>query len=116
MSLLPSCSGLKTVHAGMTKQEVSSQLGAPTRVDRKPDGKETWYYTGVRKSRSTSWSNNYNRPGESVYERDLRIDLEDGVTAGMEISDVETYEEQALHFDSDGRLLNTPAYSFPSSE
>jgi len=112
---LPSCAGSYRMREGMTKEEVSAKLGQPIRIDQERGGRETWYYTTVVKSRTRGVTSNYERPGESLYERDLRIDAQ-GPLGGVEFTTIEEYEEKALRFDARGRLTSSPPWSFLSRE
>ena len=111
--LLPSCSTPShRLHQGMTKDQVSAKLGQPIRVVQKPGGLESWIYTAVETRRSAGVTQNYDLPGESVYERDLRLDTSGGVASTVDVATIESYEEQPIHFDASGRVLTTPTHSF----
>lgn len=113
--LLPSCSG-PSLREGMTQAEVQETLGPPLRVQRHAGGRESWYYQAIHRRRNASFVNNASLPGESVYERDLRLDTA-GHVGGYEISTAESQEETPLSFGADGRLLATPTVRFlPRSE
>ena len=96
----------------MTKDQVSAKLGQPIRVVQKPGGLESWIYTAVETRRSAGVTQNYDLPGESVYERDLRLDTSGGVASTVDVATIESYEEQPIHFDASGRVLTTPTHSF----
>ena len=108
-ALLASCSTSTSLPAGMTKQEVATQVGKPLRVEKHKDGGESWIYNSVQKKRVVSTHHNAALPEETVYERDLRLDSQ-GVSGGVEFSTVESYEERPLRFDSAGRLLGSPDF------
>lgn len=108
--LLTGCSGTHRVRPGMTKEEVATKLGPPLRSETKA-GQQVWYYNILLKEHSSAVDTTYNRPGEDVYERDLRIDTY-GAGGGISFNTLETYEEKALHFDRQGRLLNAPPFDF----
>lgn len=111
-SLLGACTSGHRIQQGMTKDAVVAKLGQPIKMSKTARGGEILYYTAVIKNRQGAVSQNYERPGESVFERDLRIDTTGGVASAYEFSTTESYEEQPLHFDANGRLMSSPAHRF----
>jgi outer membrane protein assembly factor BamE (lipoprotein component of BamABCDE complex) len=95
----------------MTQAEVAQQLGSPLRTQRLSGGRETWFYESIHKTRTRHTADNSSRPGESVYERDLRIDTE-GMVKSVEYVTTEIRETTPVTFDRDGRLLAPPARRF----
>jgi outer membrane protein assembly factor BamE (lipoprotein component of BamABCDE complex) len=112
LSILPSPTSGYKIREGMTQEAVASKLGQPIHRRKPPDGGETWTYTAIKKERHRALTQNYERPGESVYERDLRIDTTGGVASTFEFSTTESYEEQPIHFDPNGRLVSSPPHRF----
>ena len=93
--------------AGTTTKVLTDTLGPPLRVEKHPDGSQTWVYHTLEDRPVTTRTDNLSLPGENVAERDLRHGFE-GVTSSASVEWTTVPVEHPLAISPSGHLTTTP--------